>query len=160
MYFAGAHTCIASTISRKMKFILPVLALIIGFGTGWYFSGQRIQENVKAVMPDEMHETLNSVAEYLDPMTKEEVNETMNSIREFAIHAVDEGNHQVLWDALNADIYKTKLQKEGEDAAIKFADAMIQFFHEQYEEGMELGGSQMIADSLYTRTKTEEIQTQ
>jgi flagellar basal body-associated protein FliL len=141
-----------------MKLILPVLALIIGFGTGWYFSGKRIQENVKAVMPSEMHESVDAIAEYLAPMTKEEVNEHMKSMREFAAHAVDEGNHQVLWFALNADIYKTKLENEGEDAAVEFADAMIQLFHEQYDEGMELGESQMIADALYTRTKSEEIQ--
>jgi hypothetical protein len=141
-----------------MKFILPASTLIIGFGAGWYFSGQRIQENVRAAMPSGMHESVDAIAQYLGPMTEEELHEHMRSIREFAIHAVDEGNCQALWDGLNADIYKTKLQNEGEDAAIEFADEMIRFFRRQYEEGMELGGWQEAADALYSRTATEEIE--
>ncbi len=140
-----------------MKLTLLGLGLIIGFGTGWYFSGNRIQENVKAVMPSEMHESVDAVAEYLAPMTKEEVNENMESMRDFAINAVNEGNHQALWDGLNADIYKTKLQNEGNDAAIEYANEMILFFREQYEKGMELGVWQKAADALYSRTATEEI---
>ena len=89
-----------------MKLILPVITLIIGFGIGWHFSGKRIQENVKAVMPEELHESVEAAAEYFAPMTKEEAIKAMKSMQEFAIQAVDEGNHRALWSALSADIYK------------------------------------------------------
>ena len=137
-----------------MKLILPALTLIIGFGTGWYFSGQRIQENVKAVMPDEMHETLDAVAEYLGPMSKEEVNESMDLIRQFTSQVMVETDHRALWDAMNAVTYKSLLQEDGKEEVIIWADQQLERFHQQYEKGMDLGESQKIADSIYTQTKT------
>jgi hypothetical protein len=160
MSFATAHSSVLSTISRKMKFILPVLALMIGFGTGWYFSGKRIQGNVKAVMPDGMHETFDAFAEYLGPMSPEEVNESMDLIRNFTSQVVVEMHHETLWDGMNAITYKSLIEEEGSEAAISWANKQLERFYEQYEYGMELGESQKMADALYTRTKTEEIQTQ
>lgn len=136
-----------------MKTVQIFLAALVGFGIGWHFSGKRIRENVKAVMPEEMHEAVEAVADYYEAMTKEEIKEMFGQMREYAVQVLNEGNHQALWDGLNADIFKSKLNNEGEEAVIEFADERILFFHKQYEAGMELGDLQKAADSLYSRTK-------
>ena len=138
-----------------MKFIIPLLTLIIGFGTGWYISGKRIQENVKSVMPEGMHETFDAVAEYLGPMSEEEVNETMDQIRGFASQVVVEMDREILWEAMISHRLKAKLEDEGKEAAIQFTNDRILLFRQQYEEGMELGDWQTLADSLYANTKSD-----
>ena len=138
-----------------MKFIIPLLTLIIGFGTGWYISGKRIQENVKSVMPEGMHETFDAVAEYLGPMSEEEVNETMDQIRVFASQVVVEMDREILWEAMISHRLKAKLEDEGKEAAIQFTNDRILLFRQQHEEGMELGDWQTLADSLYANTKSD-----
>jgi len=138
-----------------MKFIIPLLTLIIGFGTGWYISGKRIQENVKSVMPEGMHETFDAVAEYLGPMSEEEVNETMDQIRGFASQVVVEMDREILWEAMISHRLKAKLEDEGKEAAIQFTNDRILLFRQQHEEGMELGDWQTLADSLYANTKSD-----
>lgn len=140
---------------QKMKFIIPLLTLIIGFGTGWYISGKRIQENVKSVMPEGMHETFDAVAEYLGPMSEEEVNETMDQIRGFASQVVVEMDREILWEAMISHRLKAKLEDEGKEAAIQFTNDRILLFRQQHEEGMELGDWQTLADSLYANTKSD-----
>jgi tRNA A37 N6-isopentenylltransferase MiaA len=139
-----------------MKYIFPVITLLIGFGIGWHFSGKRIQENVKAVMPEELHPSVEAVAEYFAPMTKEEVKKSMDSMKAFTEQVVNEMDYETFWNALNAEIYRGLLNKEGKEEAIRYADDQTLYFIEQYEEGMELGVSQKVADALYKRNLKKE----
>ena len=109
-------------------------------------------------MPDEMHETLDAVAEYLDPMSKEEVNETMELIRVSSQKVVNEMDHETLWRAMITERLTNTLREQGMDAFIESSNYEMNRFYEQYDEGLELGDWQQVADALYTRNKTEEIQ--
>ena len=146
-------------VLQKMKFTIPLLTLMVGFGTGWYISGKRIQENVKSVMPEGMHETFDAVAEYLGPMSKEEVNETMESIRGLSQQVVDEMNHQTFWGALVCQQLMFTLEDEGLDAMTEQANNKINNFIDQYQQGMKLGDWQKVADSMY-KNITEENRSQ
>ena len=109
-------------------------------------------------MPEELHESVEAVAEYLGPMTKEEVNETMDMIRTMSQQVVDEMDRETLWRCMTTIRLKSILEEQGSEAFIEHSDYEMNRFLKQYEEGMELGGWQEVADALYTRIKTEENQ--
>ena len=48
-------------------------------------------------MPEELHESVEAVAEYLGPMTEEEVNKTMEMIRTMSQQIVDQMDRETLW---------------------------------------------------------------
>ena len=51
---------------------------------------------------------------------------------------------------------KSILEEQGNEAFIKHSNYETNRFLGEYEEGMELGEWQEVADALYTRIKTEE----
>lgn len=132
-----------------MKFIIPLLTLIIGLGSGWYVSGKRVQENVKAVMPDGMHETFDAVAQYLGPMSKEEVNETMEMIRVSSQQIVNEMDIQIFYEAMTAQHLMNSLEFEGIDKMVEHSHRYMNRFTRRHEEGMELGNWQKVGDAMY-----------
>ena len=134
-----------------MKIFIPILTLLLGFGLGWHLSGKRTQEHLKAIFPEEMHVAIKEMAEHFEPMSSDQVHDTMEMIRRVSKVVVSEFDQQTLGRVLVAERLKHILEENGKEAIATELNYEFNRFFEQYEEGLELGEWQKVADAIYER---------
>lgn len=139
-------------IAKKMKYTLYIFLLCIGFGSGWYFSNQRMEEKVKESFPPEMREMLDEVVKIVGPMEKEDVAEMLDLLESFGENAVKELDQMSLWRANTANQLLVIESNEGKEKADEYSNYLIQHFRTDYENGMNLGAWQEMADKVYEST--------
>ncbi|WP_018970246.1 hypothetical protein [Rubritalea marina] len=116
-----------------MKFIIPVITLLLGLAAGWHLAESQPTNSVD--------------------LSEEELSDLMDEIHTLASQAVSESDHQALWTGINALSYQSMIQEYGPEKALEKAESDLKEFKNRYEEGLQLGDHQKIADALYQQIK-------
>ncbi|MEM1221693.1 MAG: hypothetical protein AAGH40_02945 [Verrucomicrobiota bacterium] len=135
-----------------MKFILPILLLGIGFTSGWFISNQRMNEKIKDYFPESMRASLNEAEVILGEMPKEEVKEHFEQMRNFSERVFKEMDYMTLWRGTTANQFLLISEDNSHEAALEYARETILTFRKDYEEGIDVGDWQEMADNVYEST--------
>ena len=135
-----------------MKLILLPLLFIAGFALGWTISNQRMNEKVKNYFPESMRASMDEAEEILGGMSKEEVKGHFEQMKKFSDRAIKEMDYMTLWRGTTANQFLLISEDKGPEAAIECAYEIVLTFRENYEEGIDLGDWQEVADNIYEST--------
>lgn len=141
-----------------MKTLIPILTFLAGLSVGWYVFRQSDEEVMRKHLPEDFMNQVDIMLETPGFESKEALGESMEYIRKYAAQATNEADLRTFWGALEAHRYKMKVDDGGLDLALDHANERLEYFRKRYEEGIEVGEWQKIADAIYTKMKEEENQ--
>lgn len=136
-----------------MKWVFLLVGLLVGTSLGLLLGLRSAERKVIEAYPEEVRPAVEAAAELLGEMDKEEARAMLEDIRQRGDQAVREHGLEALWGYLYGSTIIAKLEEGDVEGAKRFSQGRVDYFRETYEEGMEIGDWQELADSLYERNE-------